>query len=62
MRWNKPIIPRLVPPCKDCTERQIGCHGRCDRYKAYWEQQERKRNERQIYLRGDYWPKGNRKK
>ena len=21
--------------CKDCTERYIGCHGKCETYKAY---------------------------
>ena len=22
-------------PCKECTERQQGCHGRCDKYKNW---------------------------
>lgn len=22
-------------PCKDCEEREIGCHGHCKRYKAF---------------------------
>lgn len=26
---------RLHSPCKDCTDRTMGCHGRCDKYKAY---------------------------
>ena len=59
--WPKPILPRLTPPCKDCQDRQIGCHGKCDRYEKYWRQQQRKREERQIYLQGDYWPKGRKK-
>ena len=24
--------------CKDCTDRQIGCHSNCERYKAFREQ------------------------
>lgn len=23
------------PPCKDCEERIVGCHGSCERYLAY---------------------------
>lgn len=22
-------------PCKDCPDRQVGCHGSCDKYLAY---------------------------
>ena len=22
-------------PCKDCSDRQIGCHGICERYKSW---------------------------
>lgn len=22
-------------PCKDCTERVLGCHGKCKRYKTF---------------------------
>lgn len=22
-------------PCKECTERSIGCHGKCEKYKKY---------------------------
>lgn len=25
------------PPCKDCPEREVGCHARCEKYKAYKE-------------------------
>lgn len=24
-----------VPPCKDCKDRKIGCHGKCELYKKY---------------------------
>lgn len=26
---------KLNSPCKDCTDRAMGCHGKCDKYKAY---------------------------
>lgn len=22
-------------PCKDCEDREIGCHGKCDKYRDY---------------------------
>lgn len=22
-------------PCKDCPDRTVGCHGECEKYKAY---------------------------
>ena len=22
-------------PCKDCTDRVLGCHGKCEKYQAY---------------------------
>lgn len=28
------MIPR-VSPCKDCTNRHIGCHSECDIYNAF---------------------------
>ena len=24
-------------PCKDCPDRQLGCHGKCDKYKDFKE-------------------------
>lgn len=21
-----------ISPCKDCSQRQVGCHGKCDKY------------------------------
>lgn len=28
-------------PCKDCSDRYVGCHSKCDRYKAWSEAHER---------------------
>ena len=25
----------IVPPCKDCPDRHLGCHDRCEKYQAY---------------------------
>ena len=30
----------MTPPCKDCTERNLGCHGKCGRYAAYKQERE----------------------
>lgn len=30
----------MIPPCKDCKDRHIGCHAACERYQAYRVQQE----------------------
>lgn len=29
--------------CKDCTERQVGCHATCERYQKFVEENARKR-------------------
>lgn len=26
------LFRRTKPPCKDCTDRQVGCHGKCEKY------------------------------
>jgi hypothetical protein len=32
---------KLLSPCMDRYDRYIGCHGICDRYKAYTEEHEK---------------------
>lgn len=27
-----------TPPCKGCESREVGCHGRCEKYKAFRKQ------------------------
>lgn len=34
----------MISPCKDCEDRTVGCHGSCERYKRYTEEQERIRD------------------
>lgn len=26
---------KLNSPCKDCVDRTMGCHGKCEKYSAY---------------------------
>lgn len=37
-------------PCRDCVSREVGCHAGCERYKAYAEQRERVRQNRQDFF------------
>ena len=37
-------------PCRDCASREVGCHAGCERYKAYAEQRERVRQNRQDFI------------
>ena len=33
---NRRILPgRKDAPCMGCGEREVGCHGRCERYRAF---------------------------
>lgn len=36
------------PPCKDCTERHIGCHGHCEAYKAFHDHHTAEKAARQL--------------
>lgn len=29
---------RIFNPCKDCADREVGCHGKCDKYAQYREE------------------------
>lgn len=47
---NRPMTVKtgyLKAPCKDCEERYLGCHGKCNKYKAFKESNE----ERNKHLR-----------
>lgn len=32
---NSFVISTITPPCYNCTERHVGCHGNCDDFKQY---------------------------
>ena len=36
----------MTAPCKNCPEREIGCHSMCDRYIRYAKQREKIRQKR----------------
>ena len=37
-KTEMPIIPTLKDnPCYNCTERRVGCHSKCDKYKEFKE-------------------------
>ena len=33
MPWKIPVA--FASPCKNCTEREMGCHSKCEKYKGY---------------------------
>lgn len=35
----------MTPPCSNCPERHIGCHGECKRYREYKLERDRLLNE-----------------
>ena len=35
-------------PCKDCTDRHIGCHSKCEKYQAFRKQRDKENRERLI--------------
>ena len=37
-------------PCRGCTDREMGCHGKCDKYKEY-KQASDQRREAQFFER-----------
>ena len=45
MIWNGNKIKPTIEVCKDCTEREIGCHATCKKYidaKKEWEETKKK--------------------
>ena len=36
-------------PCYGCTERSVGCHGQCGRYKGYREKLDGFNDENRVY-------------
>lgn len=47
MRIDSPI--RDTPPCKDCNDRNPGCHGKCQRYADWKSKLEKVNEERRKY-------------
>lgn len=40
---------RLIPPCKDCTDRHAACHDRCEKFKEYKAIREKENEARRKY-------------
>lgn len=38
----------MLPPCKDCPDRAPGCHGKCEKYKAFAEWNAENREKRHL--------------
>lgn len=41
----------MISPCMNCPDRMVGCHGRCERYKAFRAERENEyalRHERYV--------------
>ena len=36
----------LISPCKDCKDRRLGCHSRCEKYLAFAKECEDVRNKK----------------
>ena len=34
----------MIPPCRDCKDRKMGCHSLCERYKQWAETRKRPEN------------------
>lgn len=41
-------------PCKGCEERKVGCHGKCEKYQTFVEDNEKIKAERQRQHEEDY--------
>jgi len=44
---------RKITCCKDCTERVVGCHATCEKYKAEKQANEEEREKRRKEKRRD---------
>ena len=50
----------IMPPCKDCPNREVGCHAKCPRYSEYRAKVEEKLKARKLevlsspYIRSDH--------
>lgn len=42
---------KITVPCLGCPDREVGCHGNCEKYISFTEENEREKEQRQTYLR-----------
>lgn len=43
----------IVPPCKDCKHRKLGCHSRCKAYKDFKRLKEKEKENRRKEFQKD---------
>ena len=49
-KTEMPIIPTLKNnPCYKCTERKVGCHTKCDKYKEFKEKLSELRDKERVF-------------
>lgn len=39
-----------MTPCKSCTSRRVGCHAECERYLAFYAENEERRKAREMQI------------
>lgn len=44
---------KITAPCLGCPDREIGCHGNCEKYISFTEENEREKERRQTYLHNE---------
>lgn len=44
----------IVAPCKDCKDRVLGCHSKCEKYIAFKMDSEKEKQERRICIENYY--------
>lgn len=60
-RFQFPVTCGESPPCKDCTDREIGCHSSCEKYKGFLVKLEKARknyrheNQKNKFVPVEYW-------
>lgn len=47
---------RTKAPCKDCAERELGCHSRCERYQAWRHDLDRKNKLERLEKQATKYP------
>lgn len=42
----------VISPCKDCEDRQVGCHAKCEKYRLYKQELDglKKSDKQDVYL------------
>lgn len=44
----------IVAPCKDCKDRVLGCHSKCEKYIAFKKEMAKEKEDKRIYFENYY--------